>query len=45
MSDPRLVDLARRYVWWLSPEEALEYPQRVIARIMDLALLKISMNL
>lgn len=36
MSDPRLVDLARRYVWWLSAEEALEYPQRVIARIMDL---------
>ncbi len=36
VSDPRLIHLARRYVWWLSPEEALEYPQRVIARIMDL---------
>ena len=35
MTDPRLLDLAKRYVWWLSPEEALEYPQRVIARIMD----------
>ncbi len=36
MHDPRLLDLAKRYVWWLSPEEALEYPQRVIARIMDM---------
>jgi hypothetical protein len=36
MTDPRLLDLAKRYVWWLSPEEALEYPQRVIARIMDM---------
>jgi hypothetical protein len=31
-----MLDLARRNVWWLSPEEALEYPQRVIARIMDM---------
>jgi hypothetical protein len=36
MSDPRLLDLAKRNVWWLGPEEALEYPQRVIARIMDM---------
>ena len=36
MNDPKLLDLAKRYVWWLSPEEALEYPQRVIARIMDM---------
>jgi len=36
MSDPRLSELARRYTWWLSPEEAMEYPQRVIARIMDI---------
>ena len=36
MSDPALTDLARRYVWWLPPEEALEYPHRVIARIMDI---------
>jgi hypothetical protein len=36
MGDPRLVELAKRYAWWLVPEEAMEYPQRVIARIMDM---------
>lgn len=36
MIDPRMIGLARRNVWWLSPEEAWEYPQRVIARIMDM---------
>ena len=36
MSDSRLFDLAKRYVWWLPPEEALEYPQHVIARVMDI---------
>jgi len=36
MSDPRLLDLARRCIWWFAPEEALKYPQRVIARIMDM---------
>jgi len=34
--DPRMLGLARRNVWWLEPEEALEYPQRVIARVMDM---------
>lgn len=36
MSDPRLLELARSYAWWLAPEQAMEYPQRVIARIMDI---------
>ena len=36
MSDPRMLGLAKRNVWWLAPEEALEFPQRVIARIMDM---------
>ena len=40
MIDPRMVGLARRNIWWLSPEEALEYPQRVIARIMDMGTLE-----
>jgi hypothetical protein len=35
MSDPRMLGLAKRNVWWLAPEEALEFPQRVIATIMD----------
>ncbi len=28
--------LARRYLWWLPPDEALAQPQRVIAQVMDL---------
>ena len=35
MSDPRLLELAKRYIWWLAPEDANEYPQRIIAQIMD----------
>ena len=35
MSDPRLLALAKRYIWWLLPEVALEYPRRVFAMIMD----------
>ncbi|MGH8123712.1 MAG: hypothetical protein ACREPT_13175, partial [Rudaea sp.] len=27
--------LARKYVWWKSPEEALAFPRRVMARVMD----------
>ena len=36
MSDSRLFDLAKRYVCWLPPAEALKYPQRVIASVMDM---------
>lgn len=28
--------LARRYVWWLTPDEALARPERVVARVMDM---------
>jgi len=31
-----LIPLARKYVWWKAPEEALKFPQRVIAQIMDI---------
>lgn len=31
-----LVDLARRYVWWKSPHEALRTPERVIAQVMNI---------
>jgi hypothetical protein len=27
---------ARKYIWWKTPEEALAYPERVIAQIMNL---------
>ena len=28
--------LAARYVWWKTPEEAMEYPDRVAAQVMNL---------
>lgn len=31
-----LLRLAPRYIWWKSPEEAVEKPERVIAQIMDI---------
>jgi hypothetical protein len=27
---------ARRYIWWLSPTEALDYPARVVAQVMNI---------
>lgn len=31
----RLLPFAKRYVWWKTPEEAIQYPNRVIAAVMD----------
>jgi hypothetical protein len=31
-----LKQLARRYIWWKSPERALRSPQRIIAQVMNL---------
>jgi hypothetical protein len=31
-----LLSLASRYVWWTSPEEAIKFPQRVAAHIMNI---------
>ena len=28
--------LARRYIWWKSPDEAVREPRRVIAQVMNL---------
>ena len=28
--------LATRYVWWKTPDEAMEYPDRVAAQVMNL---------
>lgn len=30
-----LVPLARRYIWWKTPEEAVLMPERVIAQVMN----------
>ena len=27
--------MAAKYVWWKTPEEALELPRRVVAQVMD----------
>ncbi len=31
-----LMPFARRYIWWLSPEDAVRRPRRVIAQVMNL---------
>jgi len=31
-----LLPFARRYIWWKTPAEALEYPERVVAQVMNL---------
>jgi hypothetical protein len=31
-----LKPLARKYVWWKTPDEALAMPQRVIAQVMNI---------
>jgi len=39
MSDPladHLLPLARKYLWWMPPEEAVTMPDRVIAQVMNL---------
>jgi hypothetical protein len=37
MERPSLLhDLAKKYVWWKTPEEALLFPQRVIAQVMNI---------
>jgi hypothetical protein len=31
-----LLRLAAKYVWWKSPEEAMDRPERIVAQIMNL---------
>lgn len=31
-----LASLARRYLWWKTPEEAAAYPELLMAQIMDI---------
>jgi hypothetical protein len=28
--------LAKKYIWWETPDEALEFPRRVIAQVMNI---------
>jgi len=29
---------AKKYIWWETPEEAVEFPRRVISQVMNLSL-------
>ena len=31
-----LLSLAAKYIWWKTAEEALQYPERVVAQVMNL---------
>ncbi|MCU0575159.1 MAG: hypothetical protein MUC41_19555 [Syntrophobacteraceae bacterium] len=35
--DPKLLKrYAARYIWWKTPDEAVEMPERVVAQVMDM---------
>ena len=34
--DEVLKELARKYIWWKTPDEAISRPQRIIAQVMNL---------
>ena len=40
-----LMELARRYIWWLTPQEAIEYPARVVAQVMNIGVFQDSARL
>jgi hypothetical protein len=31
-----LIPFAQKYIWWKTPDEAIRYPFRVMAQVMDL---------
>ncbi len=31
-----LASLARKYIWWKTPQEATRQPERIIAQVMDI---------
>jgi hypothetical protein len=33
---PQLKALARKYIWWKTPDEAITQPQRIIAQVMNM---------
>lgn len=40
LQESTLRNFAAKYIWWESPEEALQFPDRVIAQVMDLGTLE-----
>jgi hypothetical protein len=35
-AEPLLMQLATKYIWWKSPEEAVAMPERVMAQVMNI---------
>lgn len=35
-----LEEMARKYIWWMPPDEALEYPARVVAQVMNMGVFR-----
>jgi hypothetical protein len=33
---PLLHKLAAKYIWWKRPDEALQYPERVVLQVMNI---------
>jgi hypothetical protein len=33
---PLLISLARKYIWWKTPDDALLFPLRVVAQVMNI---------
>lgn len=31
-----LKQMAKTYIWWKTPDEAIKYPNRIIAQVMDI---------
>lgn len=36
LNESLLSKLARKYIWWLPPAQAVKMPQRVVAQVMNL---------
>ncbi len=35
-----LTEMARKYIWWMPVEEALDYPARIVAQVMNIGVFR-----
>ena len=35
-----LTEMARKYIWWMPAEEALDYPARIVAQVMNIGVFR-----
>ena len=35
-----LAEMARKYIWWMPAEEALDYPARIVAQVMNIGVFR-----